>query len=124
MSYIPTKSLRKAIGSVRIQHTGGGNANLFIDNAASSPITFSLSGWTQIFASTSDTVKAIEVFDGTGEVAFFATGAAASEVTQFRFIPGGNGLNYFQIDGTNRIALRYETALPAVGSETVLNFYK
>jgi hypothetical protein len=124
MTYIPSKSFRKAIASVRIQHLGGGSANLILDNGAPSSITFSLSAWTQIFASTADTVKALSIFDGTGEIGFVAIGAASSEVVQFRIIPGGNGDSPFQIDAANRIALRYETALPAVNSETVINFYK
>jgi hypothetical protein len=124
MTYIPQKSLDKALGSVRISHTGAGAADLFVDTGASSPITFTLGSWTEIYSSSSSIVKAIEIFDATGEVAIFGIGPASSEVAQFRVIPGGNGLNYFKIQGSTRIVMRYETALPAVNSETVINFYK
>jgi len=123
MTYIPNKSLRKSIGSVRIVHTGAGAADLYIGDGASSAITFTVGDFTEIFASTAQIVKALEVFDSSGEAAKFATGAAASEVTQFRIVPGGNGMNYFQVDGASRISLCYEDVLPANGSETVINFF-
>lgn len=124
MTFLPQKPLRKAIGSVRIVHNGSGSADLYVDTGVGSPITFTLGSWTEIFASSAATVRAIEIFDGTGEVALIATGAAASEVVQFRVTPGGNGLNYFQIDASSRISLQYESALPAASSETIINFYR
>lgn len=124
MTYIPSKSLRKAIGSVRIVHTGSGAATLYVDNAVGVPITFTLGVWTQIFASSASVVKAIEIFDSSGEIGQVGVGAASSEVLQFRVLPGGNGLNYFQIDDASRITLRYESALPPDNSETDINFYK
>lgn len=124
MTYVPSKSLRKSIGSVRIVHTGAGAATLYVDNAAGVSITFTLGAWTQIFASTSAVIKAVDIFDSSGEIGQVGVGAAASEVLQFRIFPGGNALNYFQIDGSNRITLRYESALPAAGTETDINFYK
>lgn len=124
MTYIPNRSLRKAIASVRINHTGSGNADLTLDTGTPSAITFSIGSWTEIFASTGETVRAIEIFDATGEIALVASGAAASEVVEFRVIPGGNGLNYFQIDETTRVSLRYESTLPAANSDTVINFYR
>ena len=124
MTYLPSKSFRKAIGSVRITHQGAGAATLYVDNAAGVAITFTLGLWTQIFSSTSAVVKQIEIFDATGEVAQIGVGAAASEVLQFRVIPGGNGPVGFQIDGSSRITLRYESALSSAGAETIINFYK
>lgn len=124
MTYIPSKSLKKSISSVRVVHTGAGAATLYLDNAVGVPVTFNLGQWTQVFSSSSSVVKALDIFDSSGEIAQVGVGAASSEVLQFRIIPGGNGLNYFQIDGTSRITLRYESALPAAGSETVINFYK
>lgn len=124
MTYIPIKSLEKSLGSVRIEHTGGGNASQTLDTGSSTPVTFTLGTWTEIYASSTKPVKAIEIFDSTGEIAIIATGASSSEVVQFRIIPGGNGLNYFKIDEASRITLRYESALPTAGSETVINFYR
>lgn len=124
MTYIPNRSLRKAIASVRINHTGSGNANLTLDDGTSSAITFTLGSWTEIFASTGETIRALEIFDATGEIALVGSGAATSESVEFRIIPGGNGLNYFQIDETTRITLRYESVLPAANSDTVINFYR
>lgn len=124
MTYIPQKSLKKSIGSVRIVHNGAGAADLFIDNAAPASITFTIGQWTQIFASSALVVKALEIFDSTGETAQIGVGAAASEILQFRITPGGGGLNYFQIDGSGRITLRYEAVLPGANSETVINFFR
>jgi hypothetical protein len=124
MTYFPQKPYRKALSSVRIVHLGGGSANLILDNGAPSAVTFTLSTWTQIFASTAGVVRAMQIFDSSGEVSFVATGAASSEVVEFRIIPGGNGPEFFQIDGSSRITLRFESALPATGSETIINFYR
>lgn len=125
MTYIPTKSLRKALDSIRIVHNGAGDADIFVgDNPTPTNVDFSTLGdWVQIYSSTTQTVKALEIFDATGEVGKLASGAASSESTLFRIIPGGNGLNYFQIDGATRITLTYESAVPAAGSETIINFF-
>ena len=43
----------------------------------------------QIIASTPGIINAIEIFNGSGEPMLFATGAAASEVSQYVIPPGG-----------------------------------
>lgn len=123
MSYFPTKSYKKALASIRIEHLGGGSANLYTDIAAPSSITVDTSDWTEVFASTGATVKFIEIFDSTGEIMLIGVGPASSETVLFRVIPGGGGYAPIQVDGATRISIRAETATPSAGSETVINFF-
>lgn len=124
MTYVPQKSFRKSISSMRIVHAGGGNATMYLDNAAGVAIMFTLGQWTVIFSSSSLVVKSLYIFDSSGEVAQVGTGPASSEILQFRIIPGGNGDVPLQIDGSSRITLRYESVLPSAATETVINFFK
>lgn len=61
----------------------------------------------QIILSTPSAINAIEVFNGSGEPMFFATGAAASEVAQYIIPPGGTtGFVKLSIAAASRLAVK------------------
>lgn len=84
----------KALSTIRVQLLNGGitnNANLYVNSAAPTVVTYYPGTFLQLFASTAQTVNNLEIFDSFGYTARLATGAAAAEVDLLLDLPGGNG---------------------------------
>jgi hypothetical protein len=99
----------KALSTIRIQLLNGGatnNANLYVDSAAPSVVTFYPGTWLELFASSGQTVNNVELFDSFGYTARIGTGAAASEVNLFQDLPGGNGFIPVLIAAGTRIVIQ------------------
>lgn len=76
-----------------------------LDFATSNVLT---SAWTQLAASTTNTLLAFEIYNTTSEPIIFATGAVASEVAKFYIFPGGNAPNiiYLTVTSSTRLSLK------------------
>ena len=80
--------------------------------------------WVELIASTTDEVRALGVFDSSGQVLELGIGAAGSEVRKFLIFPGGNG----RADGV-RIASGSRISIKAVDGDAsagflAINLYK
>jgi hypothetical protein len=115
----------KAAATVRlviINTNPTNNAQLYLDSASPTTVTYRNTGWLQLFSSLPNVVNALEIFDSTGFTARVATGAPSSEVDLLLNVPGGNGFIPVKIDAGERLAIRPVTN-PDVGTEFVLNLY-
>lgn len=77
------------------------------------------SAYTQLIASTSDTVNYLYIFDSSGQTLFLAVGAAASEVNKAYIVPGGNGILNLTIPSGSRISIKAVSANATVGELSI-----
>lgn len=90
-------------GSASIQIVSATQKSYVIDMATTNMTT----AYLQIIASTPGVINSFEVFNGSGEPMFFATGAAASEVSQYVIPPGGTtGFVKLSIATATRISVK------------------
>jgi len=123
----------KALSTIRIQLLNGSvtnNANLYVDSAAPSVVTYYPGTFLQLFASSAQTVNYVEIFDSFGYTARLALGAAASEVDLLLDLPGGNGYIPVLIAAGQRITITpivaptYDSGVAASDQpEFTVNFY-
>lgn len=80
--------------------------------------------YTEVLASTTLEVKAIEIFDSSGAPVIFATGAASSEVDQFITPPGGVDRTYLLIPASTRISVKARSTGEVITTGTIIiNFF-
>ena len=82
----------------------------------------STSAYTQLIASTSGAINAIEIFDSSGQYLVLATGGAGAEVDQLYIFPGGNGRIPFTIAASTRVSIKAVSATASVGVN-LINYY-
>lgn len=79
--------------------------------------------YTQLIASTSNTINQLYIFDSSGQTLVIATGAAASEVDQAYIVPGGNGILNLTIASGTRVSVKAVSAT-ATSGELNITFLK
>lgn len=81
-----------------------------------SSVNVTTSAWTQLVASTSQSIKKLEIFDSSGQTLQIGVGAAGSEVSQIYIIPGGNGVISIGIPQGSRISIKAVSANATAGN--------
>ena len=93
------------------------NANKLIQkitHAHSTPVT--TAAYTELDAALDSDVKAMEIFDNSGETLILAYGAAGSEVVHLYIMPGGNGRIPIHFPKGVRLAVKAVSADTASGN--------
>jgi hypothetical protein len=75
--------------------------------------------YVELDAVLSGDVKALEVFDSSGETMLFAYGAAGSEEDSFQIMPGGNGRIPFLMSKGVRLAVKAISGTASTGELTI-----
>lgn len=90
-------------GTTPVQIVSATQKSYIIDMASTNMTT----AYLQIIASTPGVINSFEVFNGSGEPMFLATGAAAAEISQYVIPPGGTtGFVMLAIPAGTRIAVK------------------
>lgn len=109
-----------------------GNLRVSSNSAATFPIDYSYydytvpvttGAWTQLVASLSAAVTAVEIFDSSGQVLELGVGGAGSETRTVLVFPGGNGKIPVAYASGARVSIRAVSANATVGL-SVINFYQ
>jgi hypothetical protein len=87
-----------------------------------SSVNVTTGAYVQLIASTTGTIRKLEIFDSSGRTLVLATGAAASEVDLLYITPGGNGTITVTIASGTRLSIKAVSANATAG-ELVLNTY-
>lgn len=90
-----------------------------IRNAYAS-VNVTTAAYVELSASLPGNVKAIQIFDSSGQSLVLATGAAASEANKLYIVPGGNGLVPLRISAAVRLSVKAVSGTANVG-ELLIN---
>ena len=90
------------------------------NNYVTTPVT--TAAIVQLSAAISHDVRAVEVFDSSGQAMELYYGPAGSEVSALKIIPGGNELRPLLLNKGMRLGVKAVSADATVG-ELTINFY-
>jgi hypothetical protein len=88
-----------------------------------SSVNVTTAAYTQLVASTADTVNELFIFDSSGQTLFLAVGGAGSEVNKAYIVPGGNGILDLNIPSGSRVSVKAVSANATAG-ELSITFLK
>jgi hypothetical protein len=110
-----------ALGNVVISPSAGESQTETVRNEYGvTPVT--TGAWVTLVASLASAIKALEIFDSSGQTLEIGIGGIGSEVRQLLVFPGGNGKVPCIIPSSTRVSIRAVSANASVG-EIDINFY-
>jgi hypothetical protein len=111
-------------GNLNVNTTGSnGRTSVALVRNDYSVTNVTTAAYTQLIASTTNTINYLYIFDSSGQTLFIATGGAGSEVNQAYIVPGGNGILNLTIASGTRVSIKAVSANATAG-ELNITFLK
>jgi hypothetical protein len=111
-------------GNLNVNTTGSnGRTSVALVRNDYSVTNVTTAAYTQLIASTTNTINYLYIFDSSGQTLYIATGGAGSEVNQAYIVPGGNGILNLSIASGTRVSVKAVSANATAG-ELNITFLK